>query len=371
MNFSRKNNVCFLGELAHQALVGQAADIWLRLERTPNIDTGWLERVDTAERVYNEVVEGNYSHLGKCAPDVPMVADWVSVQPSSLSAEEEPLLPEPVVHVEHVLPDIDQVWPFLDLVSELFTDAPKFDFVRFPDIDLCYQVAWAAGRGRGRGRRGRKPKARGRGVSTGLERQMLDYLRITAPAVAPSLRDVAFPLSRKEQVVTIRRGYDAGTVTTANGAPAAGVIAPTLSLLPDFTDFTNLFDAYRFECVRVTFTPVQNNVLSEASRLYTVIDYDDANALATASSAQEYSTVMVSTVDNTSAVTRSFRPKFATAAYSGVFTSFAQSSRNQWIDVASTTVPNYGLKWIIDPDNAIKIVYRIDVLVCVKLKCVR
>jgi len=80
---------------------------------------------------------------------------------------------------------------------------------------------------------------------------------------------------------------------------------------------------------------------------------------------------MISTIDNTSAVTRSFRPKFAVAAYSGVFTSFAQSGFNQWIDVASTTVPNYGLKWIVDPDTAVKTVYRIDVLACIKLKCVR
>jgi len=132
-------------------------------------------------------------------------------------------------------------------------------------------------------------------------------------------------------------------------------------LFPDFTDFTSLFDVYRITHVRVTFTPIQQNVLSAAARFFTVIDYDDANVLPSAGAAEEYDTCQVSTIDNSSCVTRVFRPKYALAAYSGVFTSFAQSS-GQWLDAASSTVAHYGLKWITDPDTAVKTVYRIDVL---------
>jgi len=184
----------------------------------------------------------------------------------------------------------------LDIV-ELAPELVVQDVAVQPDANVCvtidttlsgeicapyapsYLRAWAAGPRKRSGRRGRRGRVRQRGNGrTGLEREMVDYLRITAPAIPPSLRDVTFPLTRKTQIITIRRGYDAGIVNTANGAPSAGVIAPTLSLFPDFTDFTNLFDAYRFECIRVTFTPVQNNALSTSSRLYSVIDYDDANA---------------------------------------------------------------------------------------------
>jgi len=320
--------------------------------------------------LYPDLEMSEFDNDELCPESIPVVP--------STPNEAMPLLPEvePLVPLVHELssPEVEPSVPsvyelFSSDVSDLFTSAPSFDFVRHPTIDLVYRVAWAAGRRRRRPKK-RGGNKRGRG-GTGLERQMLDYLRITAPAVAPSLRDVPFPSNRKSQIFVIRRGYDAGTVTTANGAPATGVIAPTLSLFPDFTDFTNLFDAYRFECVRVTFTPVQNNVLSASSRLYTVIDYDDSNVLPSLTAAQEYDTLMVSTIDNTSAVTRVFRPRFAMAAYSGVFTSFAQSSRNQWLDVASATVPNYGLKWIVDPDNAIKIVYKVDVVACIKFKCVR
>jgi len=265
------------------------------------------------------------------------------------------------------------------------TDNLSLPFANYPQVDnsgwdlnavfrACPEYrpsclrAFAAGRKKGRSRRSRKLNRR---ENSSLERKVVDLLRVAAPAAPPVLRDVEFPMQRSVQVLTIRRGYDGGTISTANGAPTAGFIAPTLATLPDYTDFTNLFDAYRIDCVKATFTPIQQNSLSFAARFYSVIDYDDSNPLASLGAALEYDSVMVSTIDNTSCVTRTFRPKFAVAAYSGVFTSFAQSSRNQWVDVASATVPFYGLKWIIEPDSAVKAVYRLDVVVCLRLKAVR
>lgn len=209
-------------------------------------------------------------------------------------------------------------------------------------------------------RRQRKSRRRAN-TNSSLNSRILQVLRISAPAVPPPRRDIELPLPPRRQVYTIRRAYDAGTVATQIGLPSTGQITISLSLFPDFTDFTSLFDVYRITHVRVTFTPIQQNVLSAAARFFTVIDYDDANVLPSAGAAEEYDTCQVSTIDNSSCVTRVFRPKYALAAYSGVFTSFAQSS-GQWLDAASSTVAHYGLKWITDPDTAVKTVYRIDVL---------
>jgi hypothetical protein len=212
----------------------------------------------------------------------------------------------------------------------------------------------------GRKRRSGRPRRANNNVDS-LNARILQVLRISAPSVPPPRRDVELPPPPRRQVYTIRRAYDAGLVSTSNGISSTGQITTSLSVFPDFTDFTSLFDAYRITHIRVTFTPIQQNTLSTAARIFTVIDYDDANVLPSPGAAEEYDTCQVSTIDNTSCVTRVYRPKYALAAFSGVFTSFAQSS-GQWLDVASATVAHYGLKWITDPDTSIKNVYRIDVL---------
>jgi len=77
------------------------------------------------------------------------------------------------------------------------------------------------------------------------------------------------------------------------------------------------------------------------SPLFTVIDYDDATAPSGISALLEYMTL--ETTQAGSFCVRALNPRFATAAYAGVFTSFAQS--RGWVDVASPSVQYYGIKW--------------------------
>jgi len=197
--------------------------------------------------------------------------------------------------------------------------------------------------------------------TTQLLQLVLDQLKLQSPSAPPLKRDVAVLALPRRQLHLFRRSYDGGLVATAAGIPTFGAVVTSLSLLPDFTEFTALYDAYRIVQIRVTFYPISNNVLPSAARLYSVIDYDDGVLLPTTGAAEEYDSCQVSSVDNSVAIQRVYNPRIAQAVYSGAFTSFAQSLTGTWIDTASSTVQYYGLKWALDPSTAITNVYRIEV----------
>jgi hypothetical protein len=122
----------------------------------------------------------------------------------------------------------------------------------------------------------------------------------------------------------------------------------SLSALGNASTYGALFDQYRIIAVAVTAYPdiidvtVAPNV-AYIPRLYSCIDYDDSSTAGlTISAIQQYDSCVVSPA--ATSITRVVEPHVALAAYSGAFTSFANVSR-EWIDVASTGVQHYGVKF--------------------------
>lgn len=166
-------------------------------------------------------------------------------------------------------------------------------------------------------------------------------------------------------------------VSYTNALEIFGVITFALTDLPDYTEFTALFDLYRLRKVVLTFRPAFNNATAGTAASapitynYTVIDYDDANALASDGIAQEYQTCQVHT--NYEKFTRVVYPRLASAVYSGAFTSFASTGNTQWLDAASPGVLYYGLKYNIEPSlqGTTTPVWYIDMKYYIELKNVR
>ncbi len=119
----------------------------------------------------------------------------------------------------------------------------------------------------------------------------------------------------------------------------------TLQAAPNAAEFTSLFDQYRILQVQASITPDSQ---SEGTPIYTVIDYDDASTPTSAAELREYGTCQ-QTSFTTGFFQRVFQPRAAMAAYSGAFTSFAQSQPGQWFDVASPAIQHYGFKYAIAP----------------------
>lgn len=116
-----------------------------------------------------------------------------------------------------------------------------------------------------------------------------------------------------------------------------------LSDLPNSSEFTSLYDEYRFDRVVMKFYPDTQDCTPASGTgntlVYSALDYDDANVTNIAS-IQQYSNCM--THNSIKPFGRSVIPRHALAAYSGAFTSYAQSEG--WVDCNSPSVQHYGIK---------------------------
>lgn len=116
-----------------------------------------------------------------------------------------------------------------------------------------------------------------------------------------------------------------------------------LSSLPGYTDFTDLFDEYKIDKVKITWMPDTQQSLENAgiggTTCFTALDFDDS-ATVLLSGLQQYETCQLHNALRP--FTRTVVPRFAVGAYSGAFTSYKNTSG--WIDVASTSVIHYGIK---------------------------
>lgn len=163
--------------------------------------------------------------------------------------------------------------------------------------------------------------------------------------------------------------YNVGTGGTAGGAHYASVAMKfTLGDLNDVTDFTTLFDLYRIRSVKVMLIPVLQQGLSAASGIdaqadgyvncivHNCLDYDD-NTQFVASEAgvlamMQYQNYKVKGlgVGSKPLLYRKFKPRALSVIQSqdAGTTVRGLAPKNTWLDCASTLIPHFGLKWILE-----------------------
>ncbi len=203
---------------------------------------------------------------------------------------------------------------------------------------------------RGRARRPRRTRPANNPTQQGLRtlnntlRQLITTTRTQGMPDTPDR--VPMELPRRQQIITITRTVKKAELFVGN-VETTGAYAFALSDLPGYTDFTSLFDQYRIAQITARFIPGvslfgASTTTTDVPDLHTAIDYDDASAPASVDTLRQMSTHQVT--PNQQYVERVFTPRFAVAAYSGAFTSYAQSRPGQWIDSNSPSVEHYGIK---------------------------
>lgn len=131
--------------------------------------------------------------------------------------------------------------------------------------------------------------------------------------------------------------------------------------LPNYTEFTALFDQYRIDKIVFKIIPMCNvNQLTINSTgalsnnpgiIGTVIDYDDAGSPTSLGYMEQYQNFRYQPVVSSRTMMRAFKPRIAVAAYGqGLFTSY-MNKKATWIDCNSPAVPHYGLKIYLDGAN--------------------
>jgi len=161
----------------------------------------------------------------------------------------------------------------------------------------------------------------------------------TAPMSAP----------RRDRAVTFRRTYSI-TILSANTGVTANGFSFSLSNLPNYTEFTSLYDQYRILQASVSFLPYANSSSSGSVTgsfpgiIASAIDYDDASLPGT-TDLQQYESYKRNPAFLE--FVRTIKPRVAIATYNGsTFTGYANQYA-PWIDANSPNVPHYGLKTVI------------------------
>ena len=191
-----------------------------------------------------------------------------------------------------------------------------------------------------------------RTFTQGSTRDTKRYRRSNYKAVA---RAVPRPLRIANAVHTFHRE----TVPVANIIENASSdyhvgLGVSLSGLPNYDEFTKLFDQYRITRWEIFFSFDRNGSECGDSGtqrglpyLTVVRDFDDANVLTTLAAYSQYDPCYHTRLDKP-LIKYSIVPHIAMAAYSGAFTSYA-NRQLQWIDVGSADVIHYGYKYAVTP----------------------
>ncbi len=190
-----------------------------------------------------------------------------------------------------------------------------------------------------RRRQSRKPRRDSQRKVTDRLDRLIDLEKAQSGGTLVVTRDQPSLMIRRNKVFTMQRAFNLGLV----GPPTSGADTTTsysfsLTSVPDSGDFTGLFDQYRILQISVEFLPTSQ---SGGGPLLTAIDYDDAATPPNLNELLEHATLIKTAPGN--GIVRTFQPRIAVAAYSGVFTSFTQLV-SPWLDNVSNGVLHYGLK---------------------------
>lgn len=161
----------------------------------------------------------------------------------------------------------------------------------------------------------------------------------------------------RRQIYPFKR-FSAYKVTLVGNDTVPGVLGGTqfsLSDLPNVSEFTSLFDQYRLTGVAyrwvVNKDPMFSTTGTAATRLYPRIcwvhDYDDSNTPSGLNDLYQYPRMKEFYFSEARPQTKWYfiRPAKANVGYEGTTNSWYSPDWKSYVDMASTGVPHYGLKY--------------------------
>lgn len=135
----------------------------------------------------------------------------------------------------------------------------------------------------------------------------------------------------------------------------------SLNQLPNYSEFTNLFDKYRIHAIKLTFYPrYSGNDLNPVvtpypiiPKIYSIIDYDDSNNLGSINEALEHPHCKIRLMTKQFSIY--LKPRVLSEVYrSAISTSY--SSKKCYVDMAQPDTPHYGVKMILDSTGSTAVV---------------
>lgn len=149
--------------------------------------------------------------------------------------------------------------------------------------------------------------------------------------------------------IKVTRMVEKLNVNVTTGADQYTAMEFKLSDLPSYTDFTNTFDEYKIEAIKLWFVPTHNSSTLAATGgkkipfLLTAVDNDDSATPFLSSILQRESCKNHGMFDQMRV--RSFAPAASMQVYNGATTGYGPYQG--WLDTASPDIVHYGCKFAV------------------------
>lgn len=154
----------------------------------------------------------------------------------------------------------------------------------------------------------------------------------------------------------------------AGGAAAGSSLNFTLSQVPDYTDFTTLYDQYKIKAVKCTLIPRHTEVglgTITQGNMWSVLDYDDSAIPTSLDALLQYQNTKRTRMNQTHS--RYLKPMVGTALAGGS----TAPKRNQWIDATNSGVEHRGIKFWFDQRGTAPVTYDVQIKYYLAFKNVR
>lgn len=170
--------------------------------------------------------------------------------------------------------------------------------------------------------------------------------RMNTSRIVPLSRGLT---SRQPVHSFVRRDY-VETITASNIADTFKVYTFSLNKLPNYTEFTNLFDQYRICAVKLTIIPgVTESSLEGAStssyplpEVRSIIDYTEDAAPLDFDEMYQYANCKMTRGNKMH--TRYIKPAVLTSAFEGVAATAYIPKWKQWLTTDDSATPHYSIK---------------------------
>lgn len=181
-----------------------------------------------------------------------------------------------------------------------------------------------------------------------------------------------------QKIHYFKRHVDLGIINLTNAGITSQGWSFQLNEVPNYTEFTNLYDQYKLCAAAVKFIPLQT--VSQISptgvgnfniRFATVIDYDSSGAFATFDDAREFSTCKVKAC--TQYHTRYIKPRIRSANENDSNTIVASGTRKMWLSTTVTNIPHYGLRYVFEaiPTPSYVMQYKVEAVYYLAMRNVK
>lgn len=155
----------------------------------------------------------------------------------------------------------------------------------------------------------------------------------------------------------------------AGGAAVGSSINFTLSQVPSFGEFTALYDQYKIKAVKCTLIPRHTEVALSGTitqgNMWSVFDYDDSIIPTSLDTLLQYQNTKRTRMNQTHS--RYLKPMVRMLASGAT----GAPKRNQWIDVADSSLEHYGIKFWFDSRGTAPVTYDVQIKYYLAFKNVR